>query len=346
MFPRILVAALVVAAQPQICPSQDLSSVERALVTVIARDAGGAVRAQSTGLLLDAEGHVLTSAHAFHGAAATEIRTADGATYRVKAVAAESVPAELIRLVGEAPSGASFPVVRLSEEAPERGAHVTLMRPRRRVEGRVEATRSVPGLATLLQVKSSAGEDLSGAPLVDGNGLVAGVVLWRSRREPDIYVAASADLAGLLHPRPPAAPAEPAACAGDAEPLYRDGVERLIPQEFDEARRDFERATAADPRCAPAWFLLGFALGKLGRPAERFKAYQKAVEVRPDFADARYSLGVACALANRRAEALEQQETLEKLDPELALKLRMLIEAVTHDDPPASPPPGGAATHI
>ncbi|MCS6952864.1 MAG: tetratricopeptide repeat-containing serine protease family protein [Bryobacteraceae bacterium] len=337
-----LALGLVAAAHP---PSQPHSFVERAVVTVLARDAEGAVRAQCTGILLSPRGQVLTSMHPFHAAPPTEIRTADGTVYRVKDVAAQSATAELVRLEVDVPEGVWLPSVQLGEAPPEAGATVTVVTPQHRAKGTVEAARSVSGFATLLRVKAPAPEDPTGAPLVDASGAVVGMILWPSRRQQGFYVAASAELAGQLHPRPPEAQT-PAACSGESEGLYRNGVERLIAQEFEEARQDFERATAADPRCAPGWLHLGFALGKLGRTAERLKAYQKAIEVRPDFADAHYSLGVAYALANRRTEALEHQQVLEKLDRELAHKLRLLIEAITHGETMWPAALGDPATRI
>ncbi len=335
MIAHILTVALTAAAAQQVVETQDLSTAERALVTVVGRDRSGVVQARSIGIALTPEGHILTSAHPLHGAAVLEVRTAGGGAHRVKGTLAESLPAELVRLEVE-PAG-SFPHAKLSEDVPGSGQRVFILTPGRRIETLVQTARNISGMGTVLQLSAPAHGELIGAPLANAEGRIAGMVLWRSRSRPDTYIAAAADLVASLHPRQDAATRPSKACGDRAEELYRDGVERLVAQQFDEARRYFERATDSDPRCAPAWFHLGFTFAKLGRPDERVNAYRQAVAVKPDFAEAHYSLGVVYALANRRSEALEEQKILEKLDADLAAQLAMLIEAVTHTEPPEAP---------
>jgi tetratricopeptide (TPR) repeat protein len=335
MISSILTMALAAAAAQQPAETQEFSTAEQAIVTVVGRDSSGAVQATSLGIALAPDGHILTSAHPLHDATILEVRTATGATFRVAATPAESAPAELVRLAVEPAD--SLPRAALSEQVAGLGQRLFILTPGRRIEAVVETARNISGLGTVLQVSTRAHGELAGAPLADLEGRVAGMILWRSRSRIGKYIAAGADLARSLHPRAEAAPGRPKACGHGAEELYRDGVERLVAQQFDEARRYFERATDSDPQCAPAWFHLGFTFAKLGRPAERLKAYRQAITVKPDFAEAHYSLGVVHALANRRSDALEEQKILEKLDADLAAQLAMLIEAMTHSEPQEVP---------
>ncbi|HXG34209.1 MAG TPA: tetratricopeptide repeat protein [Bryobacteraceae bacterium] len=336
MIVHILTAALAAAAAQQAVETQDLSTAERALVTVVGRDSSGALRGRGIGVAVAPDGHILTSAHPLHGAAVVEVTTqGGGATFAVKATLAESVPAELVRLAVE-PAG-SLPHAVLSDQVPGSGQRLFLLIPGRRIEAVVQTARNISGLGTVLELSARAEGEPAGAPLADAEGRIAGMVLWRSRSRPDTYIAAAADLVQSLHPRQDAAGQHAKACGTHAEQLYREGVEQLVAQQFDEARRYFERATGSDPQCAPAWFHLGFAFAKLGRPEERVNAYRQAIAVKPDFAEAHYSLGVVYALANRRSDAVEEQKILEKLDADLAAQLAMLIEAVTHTEPQEVP---------
>lgn len=335
MIAHILTAALAAAAAPQAVDTKGLSTAERALVTVVGRDRSGAVRGRSIGVAVAPDGHILTSTHPLHGAAGLEVRTAAGATFPVKAALAESVPAELVRLAVEA--AGSFAHAALSDQIPGSGQRLFLLTPGRRIEAVVQTARNISGLGTVLQLSARAEGEPAGAPVTDAEGRIAGMVLWRSRSRPDTYIAAAADLVQSLHPRPDAAGQPAKACGTQAEQLYREGVEQLVAQQFDEARRYFEGATGSDPHCAPAWFHLGFTFAKLGRPEERVNAYRQAIAVKPDFAEAHYSLGVVYALANRRSDAVEEQKILEKLDADLAAQLAMLIEAVTHTEPQEVP---------
>ena len=66
---------------------------------------------------------------------------------------------------------------------------------------------------------------------------------------------------------------------------------------------------------AEEWVGKGVALSKLGKHEEALNAYNKAVEINPQYAKAWYNKGDALYVLNRYEETLEAYEKAVKLDP-------------------------------
>ena len=88
-----------------------------------------------------------------------------------------------------------------------------------------------------------------------------------------------------------------------------------------EAAPHFEAALRIHPDYPEAENNLGMLLGRApgGLPAA-IPHFERAVELNPKLVEARYNLAVALAGAGRRAEALQQYQTLEKLQPSAELE--------------------------
>ncbi len=63
------------------------------------------------------------------------------------------------------------------------------------------------------------------------------------------------------------------------------------PLAFERAAEGLRRRLAAQPRDAASWNILGNACRELGRHAEAIDAYERAIAIDPQFADAHFSLG-------------------------------------------------------
>jgi len=78
-------------------------------------------------------------------------------------------------------------------------------------------------------------------------------------------------------------------------------------------------------------FVTFFYLGEAYRDAQRLDravpAYREATRLEPEFPQAWFELGAACAHIADREEALASLGRLEKLDPALADELKKRIEA-------------------
>jgi tetratricopeptide (TPR) repeat protein len=94
-----------------------------------------------------------------------------------------------------------------------------------------------------------------------------------------------------------------------------------------QAARTLEQASAIGRTSFVTFFYLGEAYRDAQRLDRAVPAYREATRLEPEFPQAWFELGAACARIADREEALASLERLEKLDPALADELKKRIEA-------------------
>ena len=139
---------------------------------------------------------------------------------------------------------------------------------------------------------------------------------------------------------------------GKAKKDLEDGKAKNAEKKFKRALERCEQAVLLDPRYHEAWNLLGYTARKTGDYDKAFKAYDKCLSIKPDFAPAREYLGEAYLDKGDGKKAREQLIWLERLNAaeELkTLKTRYDAWAVAHPDSaapatPVAPDSASAAT--
>jgi tetratricopeptide (TPR) repeat protein len=101
----------------------------------------------------------------------------------------------------------------------------------------------------------------------------------------------------------------------DARKAYDKGVEAINKQKWADAQKSFEKAVAAYPKYAGAWFQLGIAQMRLNNPEGAQAALAKAIEADPKYLKP-YLPMASLALEQRRyQDAAGLSHTLVQLDP-------------------------------
>lgn len=110
--------------------------------------------------------------------------------------------------------------------------------------------------------------------------------------------------------------------------LYNDGVALLLARQFAQAQRKFEAALAIDERLAEAHNNLAYALRMQGRQnfAASLAHYNRAVELKPDLAQAYMYRGVLFMQQGDKLKAQQDLERLRRLDTRLAAELERAID--------------------
>ena len=150
-------------------------------------------------------------------------------------------------------------------------------------------------------------------------------------------------LAGSLEQRQPEdAPAEAEKWYGDAydevakaKKDMADGKkQRNLDKRWKKASDKAERAVEYDPTYHEAWNLVGCCARQLKDYDKSLNAYNKCLEIKPDYAPAREYLGEACVEQGKLPQAREQLAMLEKLNAsDEASRLKTAIDAYVSGAP-------------
>ena len=86
---------------------------------------------------------------------------------------------------------------------------------------------------------------------------------------------------------------------------------------LDEALAAFQKASEMDPSLAEARYNIGVLLGQKGQLAEARSEFFQAIRLRPDFSRAYYNLGIVQTRLGENQAARQAFEKARDLDPAL-----------------------------
>jgi tetratricopeptide (TPR) repeat protein len=144
---------------------------------------------------------------------------------------------------------------------------------------------------------------------------------------------------------------------GKAKKDLEDGKAKNAEKKFKRALERCEKAVALDERYHEAWNLLGYTARKTGDYDKAFKAYDRCLAIKPDYAPAREYLGEARLEKGDAKQARDQLVWLERLGATEEFKtLKTAYDAWVAAHPEAATPaapavadsaaaPGGTAGH-
>jgi Flp pilus assembly protein TadD len=114
----------------------------------------------------------------------------------------------------------------------------------------------------------------------------------------------------------------------DATAIYNHGVALIHERKYAEALADFEKAVQAKPDFAEAHNYLAYCLRRQGpaKYAEALSHYDKAIRLNPSLAVAYEYRGVLYVKMNRKSDAEKDLAKLKQLDPKLASKLEYALK--------------------
>ncbi len=114
------------------------------------------------------------------------------------------------------------------------------------------------------------------------------------------------------------------------------GNDFFYKSEYEKALKAYDKAIELDPNYAMAWFNKGTALGKLSRHEKSLKAFDKAIELGPNYAMAWCNKGAALGKLSRHEDAMKAFDKAIELDPNYAMtwvnKGNALIKLSRHED--------------
>ena len=336
MYKRIFPQLLLVAVSLFLCSATPAFSqeslpelvrrVKPQVVAIATYDSQGEALMTGSGFFVR-PGQVVTNLHVIRGAQRCEIKTLDGKgkVFPVAGTLAVDEEGDLALLSVDMPPDRP----RASELAtvlPDEGEQIVVIGNPLKLEGSVtdgivSAVREVPNVGKIIQITAPISHGNSGSPVFNMKGQVVGVVTIKVTNGQNINLAIAVARVEQLRPGQlrsiAALPAKER--SGDiAESSYRTGLESLWLGNYDNAIGYFETAANRNPRRADAWVQVGYCKVKQGKTEEGIRAYQHALQLKPDSEEIHNKLGDAYYYAGRMREAIASYSRAATLRPENA----------------------------
>jgi tetratricopeptide (TPR) repeat protein len=330
IFPQLLLITVGLLASKPIFPQESLPDLVRrvkpSVVAIATYDSQGEPVMTGSGFFVR-PGQVVTNLHVIRGAQRTEIKTLDGKgrVFPVAGLLAVDEEGDLALLSVDMPLDRPR-ASELARVLPDEGEQIMVIGNPLKLEGSVtdgivSAVREVPNVGKIIQITAPISHGNSGSPVFNMKGQVVGVVTVKVTNGQNINLAIGAARveqleAGQLRSISSLPARE--RLSDLAETSYRTGLDSLWLGNYDNAIGYFETAANRNPRRADAWVQVGYCKVKQGKNAEAIRAYQHAIELKPNSDEIHNKLGDAYYYAGRMGDAIASYNRAATLRPDNA----------------------------
>ncbi len=283
-----------------------------------------------SGFFINSQGHIVTNYHVLFGADKAVVRTQEGRRYPVKRILTENKEADLVLVVADIPAREVKPL-EVTGKLPEVGEKIYAighpMGLEKTVsEGIVSAIRKLPKLGDIIQITAAISPGSSGGPVFNSSGLVIGVARATFKTGQNLNFAVPGQKVlqlkgGSGHSFTEFSQEMP----GTALEMFQRGRDFHAKKDYTKAVQAFQEAIKAKPDFAEAYHGAGMSFGAMKKPGPAIENFRQAVKLKPDIPFFHYHLALAYYVAGEKDQAWEEYRTLNRLDSNLAGKLKVMI---------------------
>ncbi|MGQ9919729.1 MAG: trypsin-like peptidase domain-containing protein [Desulfobacca sp.] len=313
---------------------------------VVVETQRGNKRGLGTGFFINAQGHIVTNYHVIYGAEQATVKTQNGRRYPVKRVVAENKEADLVLISADIPPRQIVPL-EISSRLPEVGEKIYAIGHPMGLEqtvseGIVSAIRKLPKLGDIIQITAPISPGSSGGPVFNGAGQVIGVARATFRTGQNLNFAVPGRKVlemrgGLGYNFSQFAQEMP----GAALDKFQQGRELHAKKDYARAVQAFQEAIKAKPDFAEAYHGVGMSYGAMRKLDLAIDNFRQAVRLKPDNPLFHYHLALAYFASGDKGKALEEYRVLARLDPNLAARLKNMLDKIPTPGQPPPAPDGG-----
>ncbi len=324
--PALFVVSLLLAASAGAeTASQVFQQVSPSVVVVLTYNAAGKAVELGSGVKLP-DGSVATNCHVLKDGTRYRVRY-QGKDYRAQldkadwnrdvcALSVPGLPAPPVVLGSTRTLQVGAPVYAIG--TPE-GLQRTLS------EGIVSSLRPVSG-GSYIQTTAAISPGSSGGGLFDDHGRLLGLTSFFISKGQQLNFALPVEWIEALPQH-----VTPRVAAGRSDVYWLNRMAALVSREDWQGLHALaERWVKAQPHNATAWFMLGFADGRLGHYLKAINAYRQALRINPNDARAWNNLGNAYDDAGQYAQAIDAERQALQINTQDAMTWYNLGNAYDH----------------
>ena len=300
--------------------------IRPAVVTVVVYDINQEVASIGSGFFIDSHGHLITNYHVLDGRYTARVKTADGSTYPVKTILAESKETDLIKVRVDIPRK-KFKWVQTSDSLPTVAEKILVVGSPMGLEqtvseGIVSSIREIPSVGEFFQMSAPISPGSSGSPVINLKGQVVGVATFQMVRGQNLNFAVSIKSLRKLKPVRDGMSIPQWTFNNSlhqprlAEKLCRQGYSFSINGEDRKALEFFKLAIEKDPKNARAWNGLGYCHVGLNNPEAAISAYQNAIKSNPEDESLYFTLGNYYVKLGHHREAINSYLQVVRMKPD------------------------------
>lgn len=314
-------------------PQEDLPAIVKRIspAVVVVETRKGGRRGLGSGFFINSQGHIVTNYHVVFGADQATVKTHDGKRYPVKKVLTEDKKADLVLLAIDIPPH-TVSYLEVTGKLPEVGEKVYAighpMGLEKTVsEGIVSAIRKMPRLGEIIQITAPISQGSSGGPVFNASGRVIGVARATYRTGQNLNFAVPGEK--VLHLRSGGGQTFgefSQEMPGTALEQFQRGRLLHTQKKYHKAVQAFQEAISVKPDFAEAYYGVGMSYGAMGRHQLAIDNFRQAVRLQPNNPVFHFHLGVAYHVSGDTQQAMEEYRTLSRLNPNLARKLKGIME--------------------
>jgi len=304
-----------------------IKQIEPSIVVILTYNKKGEALGQGSGFFISKAGDVVTNRHVLQGASSAKIKTAKGKVYPVTLIVAEDREGDIVRVSVGIPKEEVYPLI-VKESIPEVGERVIVIGNPLGLEqtvsdGIVSAVRDIPSFGKIIQITAPISAGSSGSPVVNMKGEVIGIATFQIIGGQNLNFAIPGERIVSLKPDKGKTIIEWSAgetkeWLTSAEGLYATGLIFLWVEDYEGAFPYFKKAVEKRPDYAEAYFQIGYCCDEIGSYTDAIKAYKQAIRIKPDYAEAHNNLGAAYGSLGRYTEEIEAFKQAIRIKPDYA----------------------------
>ncbi len=329
-------------------PQQDLPAIVKRIspAVVVVETRRGTQRGLGTGFFINPQGHIVTNHHVLYGAQEATVKTHSGRRYPIKRIIAEDRATDLVLVTADIPAG-EITALEISGRLPEVGEKIYAighpMGLEKTVsEGIVSAIRQLPNLGEIIQITAPISPGSSGGPVFDAAGRVIGVARATFKTGQNLNFAVPGKKVLALKQSTGISFGDfSREMPANAMEKFQQGRQLHAKKDYARAAQAFQEAIRLKPDFAEAYHGAGMSFGAMRRLDQAINHFRQAVRLKPDQPLFRYHLALAYQLAGDNNLAWQEYRHLTAMDPKLAARLKDMLNRTPSSRQPQLSPDGG-----